>query len=109
MQLTLSIKYFYHIVKGCIKITHYHICGSCVESIDTDFTRVFNYLILCELSIDKEEMQLHYHPQLNELIDQVCNAIVFDAVTQKKLFHSLCLSNPMKERFYIAAILSFRT
>jgi len=36
------------------------------------------------LSTDKEEIQLHYHPQLNKLMNQVRKSIVFDVIMQKK-------------------------
>jgi len=36
------------------------------------------------LSTDQEEIQLQYHPQLNEFMKQVCKAIVFDVIIQKK-------------------------
>jgi len=105
-QLTLPIKYVYHILKGCNKIMHYHMCGNCVESTDMC---ICNYLILCALSTDKGDIQLQYHPQLNELINQVHKAIVFSVVMQnkKKNWHNILLLNSMKERFYVAVILSF--
>jgi len=45
-----------------------------VESTDTDFMCIFNYLIFCMLSTDKEEIQVQYHRQLNELMNQVCKS-----------------------------------
>ena len=36
------------------------------------------------LSTDQEEIQLQYHPQLNEFMKQVRKAIVFDVIIQKK-------------------------